>query len=333
MNDISSPARTIDAPVRPARHAYGRLTGALVLVAVLVLGGWFAWMRVHRPPPGAGAAPLAEVTVSRPLVHDLDRQLGFLGQFSAVDRVELRAQVGGELTEIDFKDGDLVHRGDLLFVIDPRPYDIQLAAATAQLKTAVARLALAEQQLYRAQELRRTDFGTVETVDQRTAEVRSSEAAIDAARSRIRDADFDMEHCRIVAPFTGRIGSHLVSVGNLVAGSRAATSPTTLLTTLVSQDPIYLDFDMSEGDFLAFSGYRSGDKKPLAQKVSIALDDGKGYRRQGVLDFIDNALNRSSGTIPCACDGAEPGFRAVAGRVRAHPPGGGGAGADAAGAG
>ena len=97
--------------------------------------------------------------MSRPLLRDVDTRIGLLGQFSAVDRVELRAQVGGTLTEIHFKDGQIVRQGDLLFVIDPRPYEIRLAQATAQLRTASARLALANSQLLRAQTLKRSEFG------------------------------------------------------------------------------------------------------------------------------------------------------------------------------
>src|SRR5262249_19004798 len=96
-----------------------------------------------REPAGPGAPPPpAPVTVSTPLLRDVDTQLGFLGQFSAVDRIEIRAQVGGTLTEIDFKDGQIVHKGDLLFVIDPRPYEIKLAQPKAQLKNATSRLEL-----------------------------------------------------------------------------------------------------------------------------------------------------------------------------------------------
>jgi len=120
---------------------------------------------------------------------------------------------------------------------------------------------------------------------------------VDDAKAQIRDAEFDLEHCRITAPFTGRIGTHLVSVGNLIAGSRAATSPTTLLATLVSVDPIYLDFDMSESDFLAFSRNRARLNGGLANRVEIALGDETEFARQGTLDFVDNVLNRSSGTI------------------------------------
>jgi RND family efflux transporter MFP subunit len=113
----------------------------------------------------------------------------------------------------------------------------------------------------------------------------------------VRDAELDLEYCRVLAPFTGRIGARQVSIGSLVAGSRAATSPTTLLTTLISLDPLYLDFDMSESDFLTFSRERARIKGPLANKVAIGLSDENDFTREGTLDFIDNALDRSSGTI------------------------------------
>ena len=100
-----------------------------------------------------------------------------------------------------------------------------------------------------------------------------------------------------MAPFTGRIGTHLVSIGNLIAGSRAAASPTTLLATLVSTDPIYLNFDMSEADYLVFSRERAKQKGVLADKVEIALGDETEFGRLGTLDFLDNVLDRSSGTI------------------------------------
>ena len=205
--------------------------------------------------------------------------------------------MGGTLTEIHFKDGDIVHKSDLLLTIDPRPYEIRLAQANAQLETATARLLLADRELTRAQALQRTLSGTAQNVDQRTADQRAAQAAVDDANAQIRDAQFDLEHCRITAPFTGQIGTHLVSIGNLIAGSRAATSPTTLLATLVSLDPIYLDFDMSESDFLTYSRDHARLKEGIADKVEIALGDETQFVRQGTLDFVDNVLNRSSGTI------------------------------------
>jgi RND family efflux transporter MFP subunit len=145
--------------------------------------------------------------------------------------------------------------------------------------------------------LKRNGVVSVENLDQRTSDQEAAQAALDDAQAQIRDARFDLDHCRISAPFTGRIGTHLVSVGNLVAGSRGASSPTTLLATLVSLDPIYLDFDMSESDYLAFSRERAKQKGVLADKIEIALSDEADFNRKGTLDFVDNALERSSGTI------------------------------------
>jgi membrane fusion protein, multidrug efflux system len=271
--------------------------GAGVAAIALAAAGLAYSYRPSEAAEQAAPQALPQVVVAKPLVQELDSRLGFLGQFSAVDQVELRAQVGGTLTEIRFKDGDIVHKGDVLFTIDPVPYEIRLAQATAQLESAAARLDLSNRELKRAEELKRSDAGTAQNVDQRTSDQRAAQGAVDDAKAQIRDAQFDLDHCRIPAPFTGRIGTHLVSIGNLVAGSRAATSPTTLLATLVSIDPIYLNFDMSESDYLAFSRERAKLGGVLADRVEIALGDETDFGRQGKLDFLDNVLDRSSGTI------------------------------------
>ena len=270
MKDASNRLEAGEYGQRTGRRSLAKLwIGAGIAVAILGIA-WLTYSYRHSDAAAhADATALPQVTVSNPLVRELDARLGFLGQFSAVERVELRAQVGGTLTEIHFQDGDIVHKGDLLFTIDPRPYEIRLAQANAQLENATARLVLADRELGRAQALKRNDVVTPQNVDQRTADQRAAQAAVDDAKAQIRDAQFDIEHCRITAPFTGRIGAHLVSVGNLIAGSRAATSPTTLLATLVSLDPIYLDFDMSESDYLAFSRDRAKLKGSQADKSNL----------------------------------------------------------------
>jgi membrane fusion protein, multidrug efflux system len=278
---------------RPAWKIWGVVAGIFILLALGYLAVPF---RKGGPaaPPAAAALP---VTVSKPLQRDVDVRIGFLGQFSAIDRVELRAQVGGLLTEIHFQDGQIVHKGDLLFVIDPRPYEIKLEQAQAALLTATARVALADNQLSRATSLKRNEFATQETVDQRTNDQDASRAAVEDAKARVRDAELDLEYCRVTAPFTGRIGARQVSIGGLVSGSRAGVSATTLLATLVSLDPIYLNFDMSESDFLVFSRERARLGGPLADEVAIGLSDENTFLRKGRLDFVDNSLDRSSGTI------------------------------------
>ncbi|MBN3756349.1 efflux RND transporter periplasmic adaptor subunit [Paraburkholderia sp. Tr-20389] len=296
-NRIDQAEVGIATPANPATSGSVRWIGKGVAVAVIVAVAataahihWSGATPVAAPPPPS-------VAVGAPLQRDIEGRLGFLGQFSAVNRVELRAQVGGTLTQINFKDGDIVHKGDVLFEIDPEPYQIRLSEATAGLESANARLALATRELARAQELQRSEAGTVENVDQKVAEQRAAQAAVDNANALVRDARFDLDRCKITAPFTGRIGTHLVSTGNLVAGSRAGSSPTTLLATIVSLDPIYLDFDISENDYAAFQHSRENQKGPLADTVSISPTGDSGYARTGTLNFIDNTLDRSSGTI------------------------------------
>ncbi len=254
MDQITNPENLererMDEPVAQPRRWRWKIGAIGVAVAAVLFLAWFG-LAPHRGNQAAAApTPTPVVTVSQPLQREVDIRAGFLGQFSAIDRVELRAQVGGTLTEIHFKDGQIVHKGDLLFVIDPRPYEIRLEQAKAALQTATARVALASNQLSRATSLKRSDFATQETVDQRTNDQDASQAAVADAKARVRDAELDLEYCRVLAPFTGRIGARQVSLGSLIAGSRAATSPTTLLAILVSLDPLYLDFDMSESDFL-----------------------------------------------------------------------------------
>lgn len=289
-----------DATTRPTSRRLGLklLAGSAVVMGVLA-GGIASGPHLfsHATQQAVAAVAPPTVVVSNPLQRSFAPRLQFLGQFSAVDTVELRAQVGGTLTQIGFKDGDIVHKGDPLFVIDPTPYEIALSQAEAQLATARAQLDLANRQLVRADTLRQTGYGTVETSDQRAAQQRADQAAVAAAEARVRDARFDLDHTRIVAPFTGRIGSHLVSTGNLVAGSRAASSPTTLLATIVSLDTVYLNFDMSEADYLRFQRERARQGGPLADRVKIALADDAEFDRRGTLDFVDNNLDRSSGTI------------------------------------
>jgi multidrug efflux system membrane fusion protein len=271
----------------------------IAVAIAIMIGGPDRWnvsgLVASAQAQSSGALP--SVVVSHPLQHDESDRLSFLGQFAAVDRVELRAQVGGILSEIHFQDGQIVHKGDLLFVIDQTPYQIDLAQAKAQLTAAQAKYTLAQQELYRAQTLKQSTFGTVENVDERTADVGAADAAVQAATAAIRDAAFDLQRCSILAPFTGRIGAHQVSLGNLIAGSRFASAPTTLLATLVSLNPIYINFEMSEANYLIFQHYRASNAKDFGGEVSIRLSDETQFLHHGILDFVNNEIDRSSGTM------------------------------------
>ena len=297
IKKVTDAEHTSSSPAPGPRRSGRRVLAGSTALAILALSAGFlvldgAGQPSHalQPPP-----PPPAVLVSEPLRQDVSQELHLLGQFSAVDRVELRAQVGGTLSEIHFTDGQIVHKDDLLFVIDPRPYDIRLASAVASVQTAKARLDLAGSQLWRAQQLKRTNFGTAENVDQRSNDLRGATAALATAEEAVRDAQLDLEYCHVTAPFDGRINDHQISVRSLVSGSRAGTSATTLLATVVSLDPIHLDFDMSENDFLAFQ--RAHAPGQLGETVRFRLGDEKHADHTGTLDFIDNTLDRSSGTI------------------------------------
>lgn len=271
------------------------LLGTTFAAILTVSAGLFVFDGSRQPSHALQAPPLPTVMVSTPLRHDVAEHANFLGQFSAVERVELRAQVGGTLSEIHFRDGQIVHKDDLLFVIDPRPYEIRLATAAATVETAKARLELAGAEFWRAKQLKQTSYGTAENVDLRSNEQRAATAALSTAMQTVRDAQLDLDYCQVKAPFTGRINDHQVSVRSLVSGSRAGTTATTLLATVVSLDPIHLDFDMSENDFLAFQ--RAHAPGQLGETVRFRLGDEAVANRTGTLDFIDNTLDRSSGTI------------------------------------
>lgn len=266
---------------------------ATLTVIAAALAGWARWPAAPAHAQAAASAP--QVVVSHPVSFTVGQSLHELGQFSARNQVELRAQVGGTLESVDFQDGALVHQGDLLFTIDPRPYQYRLAQAQASLQSAQSRLVLANQEWARAQALQHNQAGTVQDVEQRRAERDAAQAAVSAAQADIDDARFDLAHCRIVAPFTGRIGRHMVSVGNLVAGSRTGTAQTTLLATLVSVDPIYFDLDLSESDFQRLQNYRAS--AGAKSEVALTLSDGQAVSQPGVLDFLDNQIDHASGTL------------------------------------
>ena len=197
-----------------------------------------------------------------------------------------------------------------MFVIDPRPYEATLAAARAQLAQANAQVELATRQLERTAELRKKDFEPASTYDQRVADLRVAAAAVESAKAAIRSAELNVGFTRITAPLTGRIGNHQVSVGNLISGGDAATTPA--LTTIVSLDPIYFYFDMSEGDYLAYQRAAAAgllnearDAEPV---VYAHLTDEADWPWKGQLNFLDNQVDRGAGTIRARATFTNPGY-------------------------
>ncbi len=263
------------------------------------LGVAAALLTVAAPVGMAWAQSAAPaVTVAIPLQREIVEYTEFTGQFAPVEYVELRSRVSGYLQEIKFEDGQIVNKGDLLFVIDPRPFEAALASMRAQLTQSLARVELADKQLQRASKLREKDFVASSTYDERVQEKRVAAAAAEIARADIKSAELDIEFTKILAPVTGRISRHEVSVGNLVSGGVGAGN--TLLTSIVSIDPIYFIFDMSESAYLGYQrALQSGTLQSTREAIPVftRLTDEPDWPREGTLDFVDNQVNRTSGTI------------------------------------
>ena len=298
------------------------------IIGVLVLAAAGAWWRFDgAKPDGAvanAAVPPPTVTVSHPLEQETVEWDEYTGQFAAVDYVEVRARVGGYLDSVNFKDGQMVAKGDLLFVIDPRPYEIALASAKAQVGETTARLDLANRQLGRAGQLRQNDFVSASTFDQRNAETRGAAAAVETAQATVRQAELNLTFTQVTAPIGGRTSRHLVSVGNLVNGGDSGA--TTLLTTIVSLDPIYFYFDMSEAQYLAYQRAVAAGKLKSTRDNSVEvfahLVDENDWPHPGRMSFVDNQVDRGAGTIRARAVFPNPGFFITPGQfARIRVPG------------
>lgn len=306
MSDQSRSADAVPSPppaVAPRRRSRA---GWLLVIAALaaVVGGGLYWYQnnaidaAQATAAAAGVSP-PEVTVSPPLYREITEWDEYTGQFAAVDFVEVRARVSGYLESIHFKDGQMVKTGDLLFVIDRRPFEIALKSAKAQHDEWNARLDVANRQLERVSKLRKNDIVAASEYDERVGQVAEARAGVASAQAAIEAAELDLEFTRVVSPISGRIGRHQVGEGNLVTGG--ANGNTTLLATVVSLDPIYFDFDMSESQFLAYQRASANGRMKSTRDDSVPVyarlfDEGE-WTLQGNLNFVDNRVDRSAGTI------------------------------------
>lgn len=242
----------------------------------------------------AAAQPPPPVTVANPLVQRMVEWDEFTGRFEATASVEIRARVSGYLDQIYFQDGGLVEKDQILFLIDPRPFTLAVERARANVESAQARLNLARLELERASRLVESSAMARATLDQRLQENQQAGADLAAAQAALRQAELDLQFTQVRAPIAGRISNRRVDVGNLV-------NDQTVLTTIVTLDPIYFVFDMSEADFLAYQRAIARGEL-MAQRggstvVRVQLPDETGWDRIGRLDFVDNVVSASSGTV------------------------------------
>ena len=245
-----------------------------------------------KKPP---APPPPTVMVAQPLVRNIVDWDEYVGQFTAVDSVDIRPRVTGYLTSVNFKDGQVVQKGALLFVIDPRPYQAALDQAKAQAQRAEATLTNARTQRERGQTILNAHAISQQDYDTLAAAEKQAAADLAAARATVQTNALNLQFTHVTAPLSGRISDRRVAPGNLV------TADTTVLTNIVNLDPIRFAFTGSEGNYLKYqrenaAGTRASSRT-MANPVEIKLQDEPTYRWKGRMEFVDNSLDTSSGTI------------------------------------
>jgi RND family efflux transporter MFP subunit len=244
------------------------------------------------------AAPPPPVTVAQPVKRTVTDWDEFTGRFEAIQEVQVRARVGGFVNSVEFKDGAIVRAGDLLYIIDPRPFEAVVLQAEGQLADARAKGELAKRDLERGLTLVQTSAVSEQVVDQRRQALQAARAAETQADGALKAAQLNVEFTHVVAPITGRVSRHLVTPGNLVQGSEGSA---TLLTSIVSLDPIYIYFDVDEATYLKnnklwFEGKRPSSRD-TANPVQVTLTGETKPSHEGKMDFLDNRLDVSTGTL------------------------------------
>jgi RND family efflux transporter MFP subunit len=248
-------------------------------------------------PAASGGPP--PVTVAAPLSKSITEWDEYTGRFEAVQSVDVRARVSGYLTSITFKDGQIVKAGDLLFVIDPRPYQASLDQAKATLTRAETQQQLANTDLDRVAKLIQSRAVSQQDYDTRLQKKKDSDAAVEGSRAAMRSGELDLSFTQIHSPINGRVSSKRIDVGNLVTGGNGGAA--TLLTTVVSLNPIRFVFDASEAAYLRYMRLaQTGERvssRDVANPVFVKLADEADWTRRGQMDFVDNQLNAKTGTI------------------------------------
>lgn len=289
----------------------------LLLAGVVIAGGTLAF--VYRDEAGSytsrllalvsstaaseaaaqpGKKPVPQVPVAEVVTRMVALSVKFTGHLEATKFVELRPRVGGAIDAVSVPEGGLVRPGQILFQIDPRPFQVALDAAKAQLQQAAVLLDQAEIDFKRAETLAPNGTVSRKTFDEAQTARRQRQAQVEIAMAAVAAAELDLSFTRVTAPISGRVDRVLVTEGNLVAGGNAGA--TTLLTTIVSTDPLYVYFDIDEATYLEFvararaieSG-KAADKLP----VQVGLMTDAGFPHTGGFDFLGNRVDRSTGTI------------------------------------
>lgn len=266
------------------------LLGSLILVANVLTG--------CDSKPTSSSAPAPAVTVAHPLQKSITEWDEYTGRFTALETVEIRARVSGFIDSVHFHEGQIVKKDDLLFVIDQRPYQIAVELAKADIQRAQAKLDIATDDVNRATPLVQSKTLTEREFDTRQSVQRDAAGQLASANAALKQAQLNLEWTEVRAPVAGRISDKRVDAGNLITGGQTGA---TLLSVIVSIDPIHFVFDGSESDFLHYLRLAAAGTRPSSRDapnpVAVRLADETEFTHMGRMDFVDNAVNPKTGTI------------------------------------
>ena len=248
-------------------------------------------------PQAAPSTPAPQVSVAKVIERQVNDWDEFTGRIKAIDSVEIRPRVSGYIERVAFVEGGTVKKGDLLFVIDPRPYRAELARAQAEARAARTRAELARNEVTRAERLLAARAISQEEYDERINRARETSAAVEAAAAAVETARLNLEFTRVTAPIDGRVSNAEVTPGNLVSSGQGAT----LLTTVVSIDPVYVEFTGDEQVYLKYAAMAQRGERASSRNepnpVFMGLANEEGFPHPGHMTFVDNQLDPATGTI------------------------------------
>jgi multidrug efflux system membrane fusion protein len=277
---------------RIGRRARAIVRYASAFYASLVLAACAGTAAQQAPPPPP------QVTVAEVVDREVTEWDEFTGRLEAVDTVSVRPRVSGYVSALHFTEGAIVGRGQLLFQIDPRPFEAEVDRLRAELTRANATVQRAQSELRRAERLQAENAMSHEEHDRRASFAQESAAQVAAVEAALRAAQLNLEFTRVTSPIAGRIGRAVVTEGNLVS---SGPGEATLLTTVVSLDPIYASFNADEQIYLRYEQAARRDERRTAHEASwpirMALANEDGFPREGRMDFLDNQLDPQAGTI------------------------------------
>jgi RND family efflux transporter MFP subunit len=257
------------------------------------LAAMFAAAGCDRKVPALEPTPPPTVTISQPIEREISDEHQFTGHTEAIRAVDVHAKVSGFIDQVGFKDGDIVKEGDLLFQIDPRPFDADVARDVAALAAAKARAKRAAADLARARELIKGKNISQEQFDQTFADEAQAAAAVQQADASLTMSRLNQDYARITAAVGGRVSRAIITKGNFVFGGAGNA---TLLTTIVPIDPIYAYFDVDEATYL-YVARRARDPDREHPPAEMQLTNETGFPHRGRIDFIDNKVDPDTGTI------------------------------------